>query len=419
MEFRFEAKSNDGVLKRGTRSGMQEAEIVSWIRDQGWRPINIMPAGDLSAGIMKAGGSQYIKGTEASDRSFLELMTVIRTRDKLIFFRQLAVMITAGIPVASALAVLAEQTANKRFKRVVEQVYKRVSAGTTLGGAMAEEPKAFGTVAIPLVISGEESGTLDQSLTAAAAFLENQEELRKKIVSALTYPSVVILIALLVFGIMVAVVIPQFEKAFSNLNIEMPAVTMLTFSFGRWMQKDWYFIPLILMLAVVSVIRLRKVPSLKLPIDSFILKIPVFGDIKFKAGCIRSFRTLGALIRSGVPILQALELTSEAAGNENIRKSFLEMRSGAAMGMPLHKIIKEKKLFPPMIAHMIAVGEETGETDEMLEKIADWYDSDLSEKVKRLSSVIEPVMVVFVGVIVGFMVLAIFLPMITAINTML
>ena len=254
------------------------------------------------------------------------------------------------------------------------------------------------------------------SLAKIASFMEDQENLRKKIISAMTYPTVVICIALLVLGVMVAVVVPQFEKAFGNLNIELQALTLMTFKFGRWMQHNWYVIPLVIIVAAILLRQLRKMKSMKMPVDTLLLKIPIFGDIIFKASLTRSFRTMGSLLRSGVPVLSSLEMTAEVAGNERIKRGFLEMRDGASMGRALNAVVREKKLFPPMIGHMIAVGEETGRTDEMLEKIADWYDAELSEKIKRLSSILEPVMVVFVGIIVGFMVLAIFLPIISAIN---
>lgn len=418
MEFQYEAKAPDGKTMRGSRSGQTEADVVSWLRGKGWIPINISVDRSISLTGASERASAAPKDAGLKD-PFWELSARIKMRDKLIFFRQLATMITAGIPVTSSLAILIEQTQNKRFKRVLTRVYNRVSAGTTLGNALAENPKVFDAITIPLIRSGEESGTLDASLTKLAGFMEDQDNLRKKIISAMTYPSVVIAIALLVLGAMVVVVIPQFEKAFSNMNIEMPMLTQMTFSLGRWMQANWYTIPITIVLLALLLAKLRRMPSMKMPIDVFLLKLPIFGDIVFKSSSTRAFRTMGSLLQSGVPVLSALEMTADVAGNEKMRRAFIEMRDGAAMGKPLHQIVQEKKLFPPMIAHMIAVGEETGRTDEMLQKVADWYDAELSEKVKRLSSILEPVMVVFVGVIVGFMVLAIFLPIITAITTLM
>lgn len=413
MEFYYDAKDRSGKTISGTHNSPGEQELLSWIRGNGWVPLNVSQHREISLTVP---GDKLADSAAKEHSEFWDLSPRIRLRDKLVFFRQLATMIAAGIPVTASLAILTEQTQNRRFRRVLTRVYKRVSAGTTLGSALAENPKCFDAITIPLVRSGEESGTLDMSLAKIASFMEDQENLRKKIISAMTYPTVVICIALLVLGVMVAVVVPQFEKAFGNLNIELPALTLMTFKFGRWMQHNWYVIPLVIIVAAILLRQLRRMKSMKLPVDTFLLKIPIFGDIIFKASLTRSFRTMGSLLRSGVPVLSSLEMTAEVAGNERIKRGFLEMRDGASMGKALNAVVREKKLFPPMIGHMIAVGEETGRTDEMLEKIADWYDAELSEKIKRLSSILEPVMVVFVGIIVGFMVLAIFLPIISAIN---
>ena len=406
MKFYYDAKDRSGKRVSGTHNALSEPELLSWIRSNGWVPINVLQHREIS---LSASGDKLLEaGKERSE--FWDLSPRIKLRD------QLATMIAAGIPVTVSLAILTEQTQNKRFRQVLTKVYKRVSTGTTLGSALAENPKCFDAVTIPLVRSGEESGTLDMSLAKIAGFMEDQDNLHKKIVSAMTYPTVVIGIALLVLGVMVAVVIPQFEKAFSSLSIELPALTLITFRLGRWMEHNWYLILFVIFAVVLLLAQLRRMGSMKLPVDAFLLKIPVLGDITFKAALTRSFRTMSSLLRSGVPVLSALEMTADVAGNEKIKLGFLELRDGAAMGKALNTTVREKKLFPPMIGHMIAVGEETGRTDEMLEKIADWYDAELTERIKRLSSVLEPLMVVFVGVIVGFMVLAIFLPIISAIQ---
>ncbi|WP_455599808.1 type II secretion system F family protein [Cloacibacillus sp.] len=413
MEFYYDAKDRSGKTISGTHNSPGEQELLSWICGNGWVPLNVSQHREISLTVP---GDKLADSAAKEHSEFWDLSPRIRLRDKLVFFRQLATMIAAGIPVTASLAILTEQTQNRRFRRVLTRVYKRVSAGTTLGSALAENPKCFDAITIPLVRSGEEFGTLDMSLAKIASFMEDQENLRKKIISAMTYPTVVICIALLVLGVMVAVVVPQFEKAFGNLSIELPVLTLMTFKFGHWMQYHWYVIPLVLFVITVIIYQLRKMKSMKMPIDTFLLKIPIFGDIIFKASLTRSFRTMGSLLCSGVPVLSSIEMTADVAGNEKIKRGFLEMRDGASMGRALNAVVREKKLFPPMIGHMIAVGEETGRTDEMLEKIADWYDAELSEKIKRLSSILEPIMVIFVGIIVGFMVLAIFLPIISAIN---
>lgn len=410
MEFYYEAKDRSGRKISGSYSGENENEIVSWLKGAGSIPIKILKKEGLS---LSAPGDK-LADSPRQRRPFL--VGRVRLQDKLIFFRQLATLIEAGVAITGALAVLTEQTQNKAFSAILAKIYRRVAAGTPLGVAMAEHPNCFDSITVPLVKAGEESGTLEENLNKIAKFLEAQDSLRKKIISALTYPSVVIGVAIIVLGVMVTVVIPQFEKAFSNLNIEMPALTQFTFAVGRWMSKMWYTIPLAVFLIVFAVSRLRRVRSMKLPIDAAMLKLPIFGDIMLKAALTRAFRTMSSLLRSGVPVLPVLEMTAEVSGNEKIKRAFLMLREAASMGRPMNSVVREQKLFPPMIGHMMAVGEETGRTDEMLDKIADWYDAELSEKIKRLSSILEPVMVVFVGVIVAFMALAIFMPILSAIN---
>ncbi|MCE5202420.1 MAG: type II secretion system F family protein [Synergistaceae bacterium] len=412
MDFRYKAKASNGKTISGTQAANNEAELIAWMRDKGWVPIDISRTYEVALQI----GESVIgkKDIDLHVPSFFSPR--IKLRDKAVFFRQLATMISAGIPISASLEILTEQTSNKRFRHIISRIYFRVSSGATFGAAIAEHPKCFDPLVTALVRAGEESGTLDESLLKLAGFLEDQDVLRKKIISALTYPSVVMAIALIVLGVMVVVVIPQFQRAFQNLNVKMPILTQWTFALGTWARGNWYYIPAAIAAFAVAVYVLRKSKSLELIIDAAILKVPVFGDIIFKASVSRSFRTMSSLLRSGIPVLQSLEMAGNVALNSKIRNAFVQMRDTAVTGASMNSIMREKKLFPPMISHMIAVGEETGRTDEMFDKIADWYESELSEKIKRLSSILEPVMVVFVGIIVGFMVLAIFLPIISAIQ---
>lgn len=411
MEYYYCAKAKGGKKVCGSRNAESESDVVSWLKDSGFIPLKVGKRSDEASAA-----SRQDKHGEPATHVFFSAVPKIRLRDKLVFFRQLAAMAGSGISVADSLVVLTEQTENRIFRAIIAQVYKNVLSGSTLASAMSEYPKCFDAITIPLVRAGEESGTLDSSLDKIAKFLEDQNNLRKRIISALTYPAVVITVALIVLGIMIIVVIPQFEKAFSNLNIDMPLLTRTAFAIGRWMSSLWYTIPLAVIIIVFVISRLRHISSMKLPVDGMLLKLPVFGDIMFKAAMTRSFRTMSSLLRSGLPVLSALEMTSDVSGNEKIKSDFLLIREAAAMGQPMNAVVREKKLFTPMVGHMMAVGEETGRTDEMLDKIADWYDAELSEKIKRLSSILEPLMVVFVGVVVAFMAMAIFMPIVSAIQ---
>lgn len=409
MDFQYRAKAGSGKTLRGKRTAESETEVVAWIRAQGWIPIEVSKYFDINV-------KQSRKPAKFSDAPFFELAPRVKLKDKLVFFRQLSTMISAGVTISRSMEILVEQTVNKRFKRVIARIFDRVSSGVPLAGALAEHPQYFDTLSLALVKSGEESGTLDISLARLSSFLEDQENLRKKIISAVTYPAAVIIVALLALGVMVIVVVPQFQKAFGNLNVKMPKLTLMLFALGNWAKGHWLYIPIAILAFAVLLYLLKKIESMKYPIDSAMLKLPVFGGILYKAAIARSFRTMSSLLQSGIPVLKALELAGDVAGNEKLKRGFLMMRDAVTMGAPINTVMKEKKLFPPMVCHMVAVGEETGRTDEMLAKVADWYEAELSETIKRLSSILEPALVVFVGVIVGVMVLAIFLPILTAIQ---
>jgi len=409
LDFQYRAKAGSGKTLRGKRTAESETEVVAWIRAQGWIPIEVSKYFDINV-------KQSRKPAKFSDAPFFELAPRVKLKDKLVFFRQLSTMISAGVTISRSMEILVEQTVNKRFKRVIARIFDRVSSGVPLAGALAEHPQYFDTLSLALVKSGEESGTLDISLARLSSFLEDQENLRKKIISAVTYPAAVIIVALLALGVMVIVVVPQFQKAFGNLNVKMPKLTLMLFALGNWAKGHWLYIPIAILAFAVLLYLLKKIESMKYPIDSAMLKLPVFGGILYKAAIARSFRTMSSLLQSGIPVLKALELAGDVAGNEKLKRGFLMMRDAVTMGAPINTVMKEKKLFPPMVCHMVAVGEETGRTDEMLAKVADWYEAELSETIKRLSSILEPALVVFVGVIVGVMVLAIFLPILTAIQ---
>lgn len=412
MDFQYKAKSKNGDTLRGIRAADSESDLLTWIRGNGWTPIEIYKSHRVAS-----------KGDDSDPNREINFREIfagrVRLRDKLIFFRELATMISAGVPIAGSIEILVEQTTNRTLKRIISEVFTRVSAGVSLTNALGEHPKYFDTLALALIRSGEESGTLDVSLQRLCTFLEAQDNLRKKIISAMTYPAAVVTITIAVLGVMVTIVVPQFQKAFAHLNINMPALTLALFAFGEWARANWYFIPLTILIIWLAVHFLRKVRALDIYIDSAMLKFPVFGPIIYKSALARSFRTMSSLLASGVPVLQALALAGNVSSNEKIKRAFITIRDAAAMGIPLNVIIQEKKLFPPMVAHMIAVGEETGRTDEMLGKIADWYEAELEETVKRLSSVLEPTLVVIIGGVVGVMVLAIFLPIISAIKAFL
>lgn len=414
VEYRYKAKTSNGKIMSGSLSANNETEVLTWVRRNGWIPIDVSRAYEMALQITETATGRKIKKNDLFDFS-----RRIKLRDKSVFFRQLATLISAGVPIASAIEILVEQTSNKRLKKIISSMHYRISAGSTLGSAMAEHTRVFDTLSVALVKAGEESGNLDDSLSRLATFLEDQDALRKKIISALTYPTTVILIALIVLALMVTVVIPQFEKAFQNLNVQMPKLTEMTFEIGKWIRVNWYVFPFFIVMLLLILRYVKRVPKLKIYTDALMLKMPIFGNILYKSSVSRAFYTMSSLLNSGVPVLTSLEISGEVAANEKIKQSFLHMRDAAAIGKLINGVMKDKKLFSPMVINMVAVGEETGRTDEMLQKVAIWYEQELTETIKRLSSLLEPIMIVFVGIVVGFMVMAIFLPIISSIRVFL
>lgn len=413
MKFQYEAKAPDGRNMRGSFEAADEKEILKFIRDNGWVPIDISRCHErTTSAVVGCAGGKKIK-----ERSFWDIHRGVTLNDKKVFFRQFAAMTEAGIPLAVSLDVLIEQTQSGRFACVVSDLCRRVTSGSALSSAMAAHNAFFDMISVSLVKSGEEAGSLDANLAKIADMLEAKHELRNKIISAAAYPAMVAVVAAVVLVIMVAVVVPQFEKAFVNLGIELPAYTKAVFKAGRLLQGNWHALAAILAVFAASIPAMRRNKTFKDISDATALRLPIFGGIALKASLARGLGTASSMLRSGVPMLPALEMAGEAAGNEGVRKAFIAMRDGAALGRSVSLSAVDTKIFPPMVVNMIAVGEETGRTGEMMGKAAMWYESEINENVKRLSSVLEPLMVVCVGIAVGVIVISIFLPVITAVNS--
>jgi type IV pilus assembly protein PilC len=280
---------------------------------------------------------------------------------------------------------------------------------------MLRYPKVFNGLEIALVRAGEEGGVLDISLARLADFVEKQYALQKKIKSAMMYPSVVVTFTIIALGVLCAFIVPMFRKAFSNIGMaELPKLTAMIFGFSDFLRGYWFTLPIPFIILIVVLKQVRKTEGGRRFLDRRRIKFPGIGDIVFKAIMARSFRTFATLVTAGVSILDAIEMSSGVADNVIIGDAFKVMRERAQNGVMLSATIKEQKLFPAMVAHMIAVGEETGQIDEVLTKVADWYDMELDEKIKGITSIIEPVLIVFIGLVVGLVVGSIFVPLIQA-----
>ncbi|MGC9373142.1 MAG: type II secretion system F family protein, partial [Thermovirgaceae bacterium] len=374
MIYKYRARNADGKAINGVITAYSQEQVVQQLRGQGLVPIAIT------------------QDTEAERESFLDKMRkigTVRLKDKAVMFRQLATMISAGITLGSALDILAEQTQSKKLADAVRHVKRQVDSGISLSAAMRSR-KEFNTLMVSIVKAGEEGGVLDSSLDRLATFLERQDALRKKIYSAVTYPAVVMSFALVVVYILVTFIVPRFALVFNNMGVDLPVITSVTFNFALWMNEHWLLFLIGILLFVLALIILNRQESTRPTMDRIKLKLPVVGGLIYEAIMARTNRTLSSLVQAGVPILMALEMTSGVANNHVVASAYDELREAARRGQGLGETAMKSSVFPLMTSHMMTVGEQTGRLEEMLAKVADWFEFELDEKIKRLTSIIEP-----------------------------
>jgi type IV pilus assembly protein PilC len=342
--------------------------------------------------------------------------TGIKTRDVVIFTRQFATMINAGLPLVQALDILAQQTENKTLAAITRQVVYDVESGHTLADALRKHPKAFSDLYVNMVAAGEAGGILDTILLRLAQFLEKNDAIIRKVKGAMIYPAVIFGVAGIAISVLLIFVIPTFESMFASAGIVLPLPTRIVIGASDLLQGYWWLIIAVIGVGIFGLIRYRKTASGRLNIDRFLLRMPVLGDLLRKSAVSRFTRTLGTLISSGVSILDGLEITARTAGNMVIHNAVMESRASIAGGETIPAPLQKSKVFPPMVISMIAVGEQTGGLDEMLSKIADFYDDEVDAAVSALLSLLEPIMIVVLGVIVGGMVVAMYLPIFDMVN---
>jgi type IV pilus assembly protein PilC len=340
----------------------------------------------------------------------------IKTRDIVIFTRQFATMINAGLPLVQSLDILAQQTENKKLAGVVRQVVYDVESGHTLADAFRKHPKAFTDLYVNMVAAGEAGGILDTILIRLATFLEKNDALVRKVKSAMIYPGVIFSVAAIAVAVLLIFVIPTFQNMFASVNLELPLPTRMVIGASQFLINYWWAILAVIGISIFALTRYYQTDPGKKKIDQMLLNAPVLGDLLRKSAVSRFTRTLGTLISSGVSILDGLEITAKTAGNRVIHDAVMDSRQSIAGGETIAAPLERSKVFPPMVISMIAVGEQTGGLDEMLTKIADFYDDEVDVAVGALLSLMEPIMIVVLGVIVGGMVVAMYLPIFDMVN---
>ncbi len=354
---------------------------------------------------------------EKSKKLNLEFLgTGISTRDIVIFTRQFATMINAGLPLVQSLDILAEQTENDAFRKVISETLYDIESGHTLADAMGKHPKVFTELFVNMVAAGEAGGILDTILLRLATFLEKNDALIRKIKAAMIYPGVIFTVAGGAIVILLLFVIPTFQAMFDSAGIPLPLPTRIVIGMSIFLQAYWWACAGTIFGAFLLFKRVYATDKGELFFDKVLLIIPVLGDLQRKSAVARFTRTLGTLVSSGVAILEGLEITAKTAGNRVIHDAIMGSRASIAGGETIAGPLKESGVFPPMVVQMINVGEQTGGLDEMLTKVADFYDDEDDTAVEALLAAMEPIMIVVLGVVVGGMIVAMYLPIFDMIN---
>ena len=338
------------------------------------------------------------------------LQPKVTNKDIVIFTRQFSTMIDAGLPLVQGLGILAEQTENKTFRNILKQISRDVEGGSTLAEAMKKHPKVFDDLFVNLVAAGEVGGILDTILRRLATFIEKAEKLKSQIKGAMTYPIVVMAIAIIVIAVILIFVIPVFEDMFASFGQALPVPTQIVVNMSRFMKGNIHWIILALIAVVFAFKRFRDTKKGRKITDELFLKLPIFGDLLKKTAVARFTRTLGTMISSGVPILDSLEIVAKTSGNVVLEEIIFEVRGSIAEGQTIAEPLSENDVFPGMVVQMISVGEATGALDSMLEKIADFYDDEVDAAVAALTSMLEPLLMLFLGGAIGGLVVAMYLP---------
>jgi type IV pilus assembly protein PilC len=392
----YSARTVSGDLKRAEIDAASREEVIAHLRTQRLIPISVR---EKPKGI-KLGGAKKVK-----------------TRDVVILTRQFATMINAGLPLVQALDILAKQSDNKTLQATLQEVLHDVESGNTLADAMRDHEKVFTPLYVNMVAAGETGGILDTILLRLSVFLEKAEALARKVKGAMIYPAVIGFVAVTAIVILLLFVIPTFQQMFASFDQVLPLPTRIVILASDTLQSYWWAMGGGIAATVFLFKRWVSTSSGRLTYDRILLRLPIFGNLARKGSVARFTRTLGTLLSSGVTILEGLEITARTSGNRVIHDAIMDSRSSIAGGASISEPLRVSGVFPPMVTQMINVGEETGDLDGMLTKIADFYDEEVDAAVESLLKAMEPLMIVILGTVVGGMIVAMYLPIFGMINT--
>ncbi len=390
--FLWEATSRKGEQKKGELDAADEAAVRAQLRRQGFKNINV----------------------KAKPKDLLEylpfLKQKVQEKDVVVFARIFSTMINAGLPLIQCLDLLASQEQNKTFAGIIRAIKEDIEGGSTLTDALRKYPKIFDELFVNLVAAGEAGGILDVILSRLSAYMEKAMKLKSKVKGAMTYPASVLVISIGVVAVLLLKVIPVFQKMFEGMGGTLPAPTQFLVDASQFAQNYFYVFIIVIVAVVVAYNRFYATEKGRYTVDSLVLKAPVFGPLIKKVAVSKFTRTMSTMMSSGVPILDALSIVSKTAGNVIIENALIQTRKSISEGKTIAEPLMETDIFPSMVVQMIAVGEATGALDTMLAKIADFYDDEVDAAVEALTSLLEPFMMVFLGGVVGGMIIAMYLP---------
>lgn len=391
-KFEYIAKNYRGETMKGVIDASRYEEAVANLRNKNYFPIQI-----------------EAKGTPIQVN--LSKRNKIKIKDLAIFCRQFATTLNAGISVVDSLEILYKQTENKRFAKIITNLYEIIQKGYPLSEAMAAHSNAFPALLIHMIEMGELSGTLDAVVEKMAEHFENENKLNKKLQSAITYPIVVSILAVVIVIFMLIFVMPTFIGIFDSMGTELPMITQILLSISRGLQNYWYLFVLMILIMFFLIDKYGKSQQGKYKIDKMKLKIPILGRVQHKIVISRFTRTMSTLLNSGIDLLQALNIVQKVINNTYMNEKMKIVEEGVRKGLGLAEPIKDSGIFPPMVYQMIRVGEDTGSLDFILSKTADFYDEEIRTSMTKMTTMIEPLIIVVLGLIIGFIVIAMILPM--------
>ncbi len=399
--FVYKAKDMSGQVVSSTMEADNEQVVRTRLREKNYIVTQI-----------------YEKPATKSIGEILSSFQKVKLKSLTVFSRQFATMISAGLTLVRALDVLSQQTEDRKLRKIVETIKQRVEGGSSLSAAFAEHPETFSELYVNLTKAGEVGGVLDEVMNRLAMFLEKDQEIKGKVKSAMTYPTVIFIFSILIAIFMLVVVLPTFVQMFIDMEIKMPLMTQMIMNLSNFLRTKWYLVIIALGGTITAFKFYTNTPQGRYTYHKFLLSMPVLGILNKKVTVSRFTRTFGTLLGSGVPVLQALDVVAKASGNKIIEEAVMNVRKSIREGESISIPMATCGIFPPMVTQMIAVGEETGALDRMLEKISDFYDMEVSATLEALTSMLEPVMMVFMGGLVGFIVVAMYLPMFTLVSSM-